>query len=217
MTNEEELETYESGKGLDVEPGLYPGTVVEVEPVDGTFGKQWRFAFSLDEYPDERPWAWASAKLGTKTKLFGWVGVLLGRPLEIGERIAPSDLVGLRCRVLIVESHSDSDGEPRRVVGNILREKAAAPVPAVADPDSPPEDQPAPLGQVNLVSNRLNLVPQEVALALCEKYGVEVAYDEDGAKLYITDASKLTGGAKGTAEQLIAELNAAKKAAKEPA
>jgi hypothetical protein len=83
-------------------------------------------------------------------------------------------------------------------------------------PDPRPEMQPAPIGQVNLVTNRLNDVPEDVALALCEKYEVEVAYDMDD-KLYITDASKLTGGAKGTAEQMVAELNKAKKAAKEPA
>ena len=215
MTTEEALETYESGKGLEVEAGLYPGAVADVQAVDGQFGPQWRFEFSLDEYPDERPWAWASAKLGTKTKLYGWVGVLLGRALEIGERVTPSDLLGKRCQILIVE-RSDADGQTRRVVDNILKIKATAP-PVVADPDSPPEEQPAPLGQVNLVSNRLNLVPQEVALALCEKYGVEVAYDEDGEKLYITDAGKLTGGAKGTAEQMVAELNAVKKAVKKPA
>jgi len=83
-------------------------------------------------------------------------------------------------------------------------------------PDPRPEMHPAPIGQVNLVANRLNDVPEDVALALCEKYGVEVAYNDDG-KLQITDASNLTGGAKGTAEAMVAELNAARKAAREPA
>jgi len=81
------------------------------------------------------------------------------------------------------------------------------------DPRLPPEEQPAPIGQVNLVTNRFNDVPEDVQLALCEKYGVEVAYDDDG-KLRITDASKLTGGAKGTAEAMVAELNLAKKVAR---
>ena len=81
------------------------------------------------------------------------------------------------------------------------------------DPRRPPEEQPAPLGQINLVTTRLNDVDQELALLLCEKYEVEVAFTGEG-KLQITDAGKLTGGAKGTAEAMVAELNAAKKAAK---
>jgi len=208
LTTEPQLEAYESAKGLNISPGLYPGMVAEVEPVEGKFGHQWRFAFALDDYPDERPWAWASAKLGTKTKLFGWVGILLGRPLALGEKIGPSDLIGKRCRVLVIE-RSDADGDPQCVVDNILKENAAQPA-----LDPAPENNPAPIGQINLVSNRLNDVPQEAALLLCEKYGVEVAYDPDGERLYITDASKLTGGAKGTAEAMVAELNAARKAAK---
>jgi len=82
-----------------------------------------------------------------------------------------------------------------------------------SDPRRPPEEQPAPLGQINLVTARLNDVDQELALLLCEKYEVEVAFTGEG-KLQITDASKLTGGAKGTAEAMVGELNAARKAAK---
>jgi len=128
MTTEDSLEVHESGKGLSVEAGLYPAIVREVEPVEGQFGPQWRFTFTLDEHPDEEPWAWATAKLGTKTKLFRWAGILLGRTLGLGEQLARSDLVGKRCQVLIVDS-IDADGETRRKVDDIMKEKTVAKAP----------------------------------------------------------------------------------------
>ena len=95
MTIEDEtLTAHESTAGLTVEAGLYPAVVTAIEPVTGEFGDQWKFTFTLDEYPDEQPWAWATAKLGTKTKLFRWAGILLGRPLALGEQLARSDLIG---------------------------------------------------------------------------------------------------------------------------
>jgi len=79
-------------------------------------------------------------------------------------------------------------------------------------PRIPPEEQPAPEGQLNLVRNRLNDPPEDEALLICQKYGVEVAFNADG-KLVITSHA-LTGGAKGTAEAMVGELNAARKATK---
>jgi len=147
-TEDGTLEVHESGKGLSIEPGAYPGTVARIEPVTGEFGDQWQFAFTLDEYPDEEPWAWATAKLGTKTKLYRWAGILLGRPLALGEQLARSDLVGKCCQVLIAE-RPDRDGENRRVVTDILKPKGALPRPLESAP--PPTPAPASLkvGVVN--------------------------------------------------------------------
>ena len=129
MTTEDEtLTAHESTAGLSVEAGLYPATVTAIEPVTGEFGDQWKFTFALDEYPDEQPWAWATAKLGTKTKLFRWAGILLGRPLALGEQLSRSTLVGKRCQVLIVDS-MDKEGNPCRKVEDILKEKTVAKAP----------------------------------------------------------------------------------------
>jgi len=225
-TEDGTLEVHESGKGLTVEPGIYPATVKVVDDDEGKFGPQWRFTLGLDEYPEEEAWAWASANLGTKAKLHGWAGILLGRPLAIGEKISRSELVGKRCQVVIKE-REDGDGGKSRYVDDIMKAKGTLPRPLESAPpptpapetivdDSAPENHPAPFGQVSLVANRLNDVPQEVGLALCEKYGIEVAFDGEG-KLQITNATNLTGGAKGTAEAMVGELNVAKRAAKQTA
>ena len=140
MTTEDgTLEVHESGKGLSVEAGLYPAIVREIEPVDGQFGPQWRFTFSLDEYPEEEPWAWASANMGTKAKLYRWTGILLGRPLALEEKIARSDLVGKPCQLMIKER--EVDGENRRFVDDIMKPKGAVPRPL----ESAPPPTPAPV------------------------------------------------------------------------
>jgi hypothetical protein len=132
----EALEVYESKKPLNVDPGVYDATVDAIETVEGQYGTQWRFTFKLGDYPDELPWAWASAKLGTKTKLWRWAVALLGRPLGIGEKLTPRQLVGCRCQVNVTEK-PDANGDLRRVIGEVLRAKAAK------APPQPPEDAPA--------------------------------------------------------------------------
>lgn len=140
MATDDELETYESTTGLSVEAGLYPAAVKSVEAVSGAFGDQWKFAFTLDDHPTEEAWAWATAKLGTKTKLYRWAGILLGRPLAVGERLSRYTLVGMRCRVLIVEK-TDGDGEARRVVEDILKVETAKAAPAPAPTAQAPRSE----------------------------------------------------------------------------
>jgi len=127
MTTEEALVAYESGKPMNVEPGIYPATVDALDEIDGQFGLQWRFTFKLNEFPEELPWAWASAKLGTKTKLYRWATALLGRPLAIGERLVRAELVGKPCNVIIKEKPDmEAEGGVRRYVDDILGVKKAA-------------------------------------------------------------------------------------------
>jgi hypothetical protein len=137
MTTEAGLEVRESGKPLNVEPGLYPGAVNAIDEIDEDYGPQWRFEFRLDGYPDEAPWAWASTKsgLGTRTKIYRWATVLLGRPLTLGERVLSAQLIDLRCNILIKDK-IDSRGEMRRGVDDILSLK-----PAGTNVASPLEDK----------------------------------------------------------------------------
>jgi len=142
-TEDETLTAHESTAGLSVEAGLYPATVTAVEPETGQFGDQWKFVFTLDEHPAEEAWAWATAKLGTKTKLFRWAGILLGRPLALGEQLGRAALVGKRCQVLIVDS-VDATGETRRKVDDIMKAKAVAKVLESAPVSAPPTPAPEP-------------------------------------------------------------------------
>ena len=125
-TEDKPLEAYESGKPMNLEPGIYPARVGDIVDTEGEWGPRWRFEFNIDDYPDETPWAWATAKIGTKTKLFKWASALLGRPLAIGEKLVRSQLIGLPCNVIIKEvPDAERDSGMRRYVDDIIRAKSA--------------------------------------------------------------------------------------------
>jgi len=133
----ETLEAYQSGKPLDCDPGVYAATIKEIEKVTGEFGDQLRFTFTIDDLPDEEPWAWCSYKLGTQTKLWRWFTALKGRAPTIGEKVSPRDLVGCRCQLVIGPKKSKSGDEVLGVT-DLLRAKATKAAP------QPPEATPAP-------------------------------------------------------------------------
>jgi hypothetical protein len=127
MTNEDGLVAYESGNPMNLEAGLYAAKVNSIEEIDGQFGPQWRLEFALDDHPDDKPWAWATAKLGTRSKLYKWATALLGRPLAVGERLTKEQLVGRPC-TLIIKERPDveaADGV-RRYVDDLLAVKKSA-------------------------------------------------------------------------------------------
>jgi hypothetical protein len=131
----ETLEAYQSGKPLDIDPGVYAATIKDIEKVTGEFGDQLRFTFTIDEIPDEEPWAWCSYKLGTQTKLWKWFTALKGRPPTIGERLAPRDLVGCRCQ-LVIGPKKSKGGDEVLGVTDILRAKGTK-----AAPQPPPPEE----------------------------------------------------------------------------
>jgi hypothetical protein len=136
MTTEttETLEAYQSGKPLDCEPGIYSATIKEIEKVTGEFGDQLRFTFTIDDVPDCEPWAWCSYKLGSQTKLWKWFTALKGRAPTIGEKVAPRDLVGCRCQLIIGPKKSKSGDEVLGVT-DLLRAKGTK-----APPQPPPPE-----------------------------------------------------------------------------
>jgi len=110
---------------MSLEPGIYPAKVNNIDEIDGQFGLQWRFEFAIDN-SEERPWAWATAKIGTKTKLYKWATALLGRQLAIGERLVRAELIGKPCNVIIKEKPDmEADGGMRRYVDDIIKAKGA--------------------------------------------------------------------------------------------
>jgi hypothetical protein len=173
-TSTEPLEAYQSGKVLDCDPGVYAATVAEVETVSGEFGEQLRFTFTLDDDPDAEPWAWASRKLGTQTKLWRWVTALKGRPPDIGERLAPRDLVGLRCQVVIGAKKTKSGDEVLGVT-DVLPAKRTK-VPGVPHPlESAPAPTPAPDPDARCYCGAPVHAFAPSGQPLCEKHAAELA------------------------------------------
>jgi len=164
----ETLEAYQSGKPLDIDPGVYAATIKEIEKVTGEFGDQLRFTFTLDGIPDTEPWAWCSYKLGTQTKLWHWFTALKGRAPTIGEKVAPRDLVGCRCQ-LVIGAKKTKDGSEVLGVTDLLRAKGTRAA-------RPPED--ALTATVELAgecwcSQPVHLYTPE-GVALCEKHAAEL-------------------------------------------
>lgn len=174
MTTEAEtLEAYQSGKPLDIDDGAYAATVKEVETVDGEFGAQLRFTFTLDEHPDVEPWLWCSKKLGTLTNLWKYVDALRGYPPTISERLAPRSLVGLRCQVVVGPKRTKAGAEVKGVV-NILKAKAA-PTPATPKPLEPAPTTPAPELAANCWCGQPVESYSPAGVALCAKHAAELA------------------------------------------
>lgn len=126
-----ELEAQESGQPIPLDAGTYPAVVESVEEAPGgTFGDQVKFYLKTEEIgEDGEPivlWAWASMKLTTMSKLFGWVTAITGSPPKIGQRFVVDELLtGKACRVQL--SEETKDGNTRKSVTDILAPKKAAP------------------------------------------------------------------------------------------
>ncbi len=134
-----ELEAQESGQPIPLEAGTYPAVVEKVEPAPGgTFGDQVKFYLKTEEMgEDGEPiilWAWASMKLTTASKLFGWVTAITGSPPELGKRFVINELLaGKPCRVSLGEE--TKDGTTRKRVTDILAPGKAPPT-AVSTADT---------------------------------------------------------------------------------
>ena len=127
-----ELESKESGQPIPLDAGVYPAVVESVEPVPGgQFGDQVKLFLKTEEISDDGDpiilWAWASMKLTTMSKLYGWVTAITGTPPEIGKRFVVDEmLTGKPCRVQLSEE-TLTDGTTRKRVTDILAPKKAAP------------------------------------------------------------------------------------------
>lgn len=138
---------HESRRPLELDADTYDAIVSKAEEVDGKFGTQVQLTFSVPEYPEEVPVAWASANGGTLAKFYKWCTALLGGPPPIGSQVGLEDLVGKKCRIVVDEKET-TDGKVVMAVTGVLKPKAAPkatePKASVRKPLEPPADTPAP-------------------------------------------------------------------------
>ena len=104
-----------------VPTGEYPCTIENVEREDGDYGPQAKFTFALDNMDGKTLHAWASAKYGSKTKLYSWVVAILGR---VPDEFDADELIGQPCTLVVVTKTKD-DGTPFNRVDSILPARAA--------------------------------------------------------------------------------------------
>lgn len=95
-----------------VKEGDYTAKVSKIETDQiGKFGKMLIFHFDIEGVDVS---ALCSQKLNPNTKLFGWVRILRGKELEVGEDLVIEDLVGKEALVTVRNrAVNDDTGKPQ--------------------------------------------------------------------------------------------------------
>lgn len=129
------------GGGYTVEPGTYEATLIALEDFqydDGEGNKtlrRWTFGLESEVDPEGKPITIdgvSSTATGPKSKAFGWLAALLGRPPVTGETFTPSMLVGRGCMVT-VELNAEGYSKVAAVVPQPRRGRVAAAPTAVEE------------------------------------------------------------------------------------
>ncbi len=87
-----------------VPEGQFSAILSEIKDVQSQHGMSARFEFFLttdDEFEGRKVSGLARKKLSENTKLGRWVAAILGRALNIGEKVNAEDLLNKECMVTI--------------------------------------------------------------------------------------------------------------------
>lgn len=130
------FETVSAGKSF-FGPGNYLATLVKLEPAEQkneAWGPQIQWTFHLAPAEERDPeavivmedgetpasfWQFSSTKMTPKAKGRQWAEAFLGRALNDGEDLDPSQIVGKVCLVTLVEEKSETDGKVRAKIAGI--------------------------------------------------------------------------------------------------
>ena len=121
-----------------LESGEYQAFVNEVKAVDGQFGPQLRWSFSLTDVDDGSVTAWTSQVFSPRSKLYSWVRACFeGKEIPAGWPLDTNKLPGRPVRlILTVEQGKDGPYNkvsellpPRKSIGSAPAARAAAPPP----------------------------------------------------------------------------------------
>jgi hypothetical protein len=105
-----------------LEPGVYDAKIIDMAEETGQYGAQVKFIFEVaDVYKDNgenvQQWAWASATLSPKSKLWKWLknvtGIVpvLGQPFDV-----TAALIGQPCQIVV----GFNDETQRVFIENVL-------------------------------------------------------------------------------------------------
>jgi hypothetical protein len=109
-----------------LEPGLYHASLTAIEARHGDLGEYLRWTFSVDE--DDREVevsALTSTKFSTTAKARKYAEALLGRTIKNGEELAPNELYGCGC-LLVITVDTLNDGGTVNKVDQVLPLRAKA-------------------------------------------------------------------------------------------
>lgn len=122
-----------------LEPGEYAGFVVEVKAVDGQYGPQLRWQFTL-EHDGGSISAWTSQTFSQRSKLYAWVRACFdGKEIPPSWALDTNKLAGRQVRLIIV-TEQGKDGEFSKVRELLPPRKFPTSAAARVAPPPPPPD-----------------------------------------------------------------------------
>jgi len=90
-------------------PGLYVGTLLDIESRESANGEYRRWSWEILEgpYAGQKVYANTSTNFGPQAKARQWVESILGRELEAGEEVRIEDQVGGKHNLMIENTKRD--------------------------------------------------------------------------------------------------------------
>jgi hypothetical protein len=140
--SEQEQRSFLAEPYIPIEVGPYEFEVAKIEgPQEGKFGPQlvWHFKCLDPEYDDKTIKAFSSASFNPRTKTWEWTEAVLGRKIQMGERIGFDDLVGQK--VIVHISHDEKERGTFEKVQTLTPIRRGKQKPA---PQAKAEDEPEP-------------------------------------------------------------------------
>jgi hypothetical protein len=181
------LITINPGAGIEVPPGVYPVTLVEISgprvivPQSGPNAGQeveildWQFAIDEGDLDGTQIDATSSTSSGPRSKLYAWITALTGQQPAVGQQFTPEDLKGRRAYATIV---MNDQGWPRveaLTAIPVTQRATRAPAAAQAAPATQRRPQAAASGQRTSVGQAPGL-RQRVGVTPAPAAGEEIPF-----------------------------------------
>jgi hypothetical protein len=99
-----------------LQPGLYQAMLIAIEERSSDNGAYLRWTFTIDHEADEvEVSALSSTKFSPTAKARKYAEALLARPIKEGEELAPAELYGCKCQVVVTIDTLTDGGTVNRV------------------------------------------------------------------------------------------------------
>lgn len=99
-----------------LKPGLHQGRLTAIEERSSESGPYLRWTFAIDQQGDEvEVSALSSTKFSPMAKARKYAEALLGRAIQEGEELAPAELYGCTCQLVVTIDALSDGGSVNRV------------------------------------------------------------------------------------------------------